>query len=480
MTLTKRTSNGASMKTLLVLAMMVGIVLALKPVVVVLVGVFLGSFLLVIQVKQGWRHSLWTAIIGLALFSYGFNNIPVPPTPAPLVDVLLLYALVGSLPIWWRLRSHDIVRRLVVVLVFLSLVAGLRLLVDIPRFGLLAVRDALYVFELWTLFPAIAMGFWLGDMKGRRYLNWLFGLALAWFLLYPFREVLLQWSPMVGIQRPVPLLAFTTAGFLSVPALFWFLRHTRRITSVLGVTAALVVVLFVQARGVYLALIAILFLLLFLRPGDVPRWGKLVAAFLLGLFVLTLIGPIPGRLGEPVGLNTVIEQLRTLFGDEGPGAGSFRHRLEAWPYVIGQVLESPLGPIWGIGYGPDLFQEFTVGPGVLVRKPHNDFLEIWARTGILGLIPWLSLLIILGTLALKAARQDPRNDWVLALQIMLWFASLGQPAMGFAYITMVWTGLTGLWLGMHLRQNAESVGGTKGGTSHAHTAHPQPLPPTRR
>jgi O-antigen ligase len=125
--------------------------------------------------------------------------------------------------------------------------------------------------------------------------------------------------------------------------------------------------------------------------------------------------------------------------------------------VIEEVLSEPLGPLFGVGLGPDLFQGFTLGPDILVRKPHNDFLEIWARLGVVGLIPWLCILVISGWEALKGARRNPRQSWILALQITLWIKSLSEPAMGFAYIVVPWAGLTGLWIGTQLRKKVTRV-----------------------
>jgi len=116
------------------------------------------------------------------------------------------------------------------------------------------------------------------------------------------------------------------------------------------------------------------------------------------------------------------------------------------------VLAAPLGPLVGVGLGVDLFQGFSVSEGVMVRKPHNDFLEIWARTGIFGLLAWLGILVTLGLAALRGFRREARHAWVVALQVVLGITALSQPAFGFAYISVVYVGLTGLWLGAWLRE----------------------------
>ncbi len=420
--------------------------------------------LLAVAVAQRrlWYYALWLAIFGLAIWSYGFNNVNVPLfRPFPLVDGLVLLSLISGLSNWSVFLRNAIIRLLLAFLLMLTVVVLFRLTVDRPEFGIVAARDALFALELWVMLPAIAAGYAMGERKFNLYLMWLFCMATVWFLLYPWRELLYAISPIVGIQRPVQLFAFTTAGFLSVPVFFWFLWNQRRVVGSFGASAALLILLMVQSRGAYLAMLGSVIALLPLWFRNVKQWAKIVAVcvvicVVVGTVVAVVADSITGRLGAPVGLNVAIAQLRTLLGEEGPGAGSLEHRLTAWPAVIEQVLSDHLGPFFGVGLGPDLFEGFELGPDIPVRKPHNDFLEIWGRLGVVGLVPWLGILAILGWEAFKGAWRSPRHGWILALQITLWVTSASQPAMGFAYTTVLWAGLTGLWIGAQLRER-ESI-----------------------
>lgn len=427
--------------------------------IVIAVSIAALALALVMGRQSLWSVPLWLAIFGLAVWSYGFNNFPLI-RPIPLVDALVVISVALGFRKWWELRKEPVVRRLLFLLSILLVVVFFRLMVDIPRYGLLASRDALFAFELWVIFPAIALGYTLGEERLDRRLLWLFGIATLWFLLYPWRDTLTALSPVFGIQRPVPLFAFTTAGFLSVPAFFWFLWHRGRLSGVLWAACAVLILLMVQGRGAYLAWFTSMFLVLLLHGRKSRLWSKVVILTLIGgLALLAVGGRFTGRVGEPVTFHTVVAQLETLIGKEGPGAGSFLHRLAAWPTVIDRVLSEPLGPVFGVGLGPDLFQGFALGPDILVRKPHNDFLEIWARLGVVGLLPWLSFLVVLGWAAFKGARRDVKQTWILALQITLWITSFGQPAMGFAYVTVVWAALSGLWIGARLHEEGRVYAG---------------------
>ncbi len=431
-------------------AILLGAVTSLRPEISALILSVLFISTILLYDKNIWKYGLLIPLFGLAVWSYGFNNIPLI-RPLPLVDALAWFAVIASLPYWWKLIKIPLIRNLFILLTLLTIIVLLRLIVDTPKYGLLAPRDALFVFELWTIFPAILLGYNYGYNKAERLIGSLFIISILWFLLYPFREFIISVSPIVGIQRPVPLFQFTTAGFLSVPAFFWFLNR-KGFLGIFGTSATLIIMLMVQSRGVYIAFILSIILSFLIRPALINRWKHLViSGILILLFVLTLGNSITGRLGLGVGFDTIIEQLATLLGKEGPGAGSFQHRLVAWASVIQQVLSNPLGPVVGLGLGLDLFQGFVVGSGALVRKPHNDFLEIWARMGIVGLIPWLSILFLAFRTSLKGVIKDTKNTWVLALQVALLITSLSQPAMGFAYITLVWVALTGLWIGSRLK-----------------------------
>ncbi len=350
------------MAVVFVLAIVVGVIIAVEPTAAIVIAFAVLMPLVLISVRNLWAYAIWVAIFGLAVWSYGFNNVPLI-RPLPLADALIIFSVIFGFTRWWPLHRVTVVRRLLFFLSALMFIVLLRLIVDIPSFGLLAVRDALFAFELWVLLPAIAMGVMLGERRLNRYLFWLFSITTAWFLLYPWRDVIVSISPVVGIQRPVPLFAFTTAEFLSVPAFFWFLWNRRGMIGVIGAVAALFILLLDQSRGAYLAFLGSVIVLYLLQPGGVKRWGRvMLAGAVVGVVLLLFGSSLTGRLGEPVGIDTVVKQMQTLAGEEGPGAGSFQHRLTAWPMVIRQVLSEPLGPVVGLGLGPDLFQGFTGGP----------------------------------------------------------------------------------------------------------------------
>jgi hypothetical protein len=95
---------------------------------------------------RAWLPLVGISLTGLVVLASGFNNIPFPlgGLTIPLVDAVLLYALIATGPLWWRLAARSTLgRRLLVLLLLLTAVATLRLLFDFPTYGVTAGRDAL-------------------------------------------------------------------------------------------------------------------------------------------------------------------------------------------------------------------------------------------------------------------------------------------------------------------------------------------------
>jgi O-antigen ligase len=432
---------------------LLGALAAISPVAAIsLVGLL---WFVVAVDARGWVTVAAALLAGLALFSYGFNNVAVqlPGARVPLVDVMLPILVLASAPSWTPVvRANRRLRQVLTLTIILTIWTAVRVIIDMPRFGLLAARDAVYAFEAWGIFVGIGVAARVGPARLERGLGVLWRVAVVWFLLMPVEHVLIGVAPMVGVQRPTSLVSFAGAGFVAAIALFWFLEEGRRSSLLFAALAAMAVV-FVQARGIYLG-VALAGLTVAatgrgrqgtgLRIGSPILRAGLVVLVVVG--ILALLPPIPGRLGIPAGIEAVAAQLGTLAGADGPGMGSLVHRARQWPLVVEAVLAEPLGWLIGIGFGPDLFGGFQLHE-VLIRKPHNDLLEIWARAGLVGVLPFVLLLAKLFAWGMSAARRHPHGRWVVALHVLMVVVALTQPFFSFAYGGLVYFLLCGMAIG---------------------------------
>ncbi len=388
----------------------------------------------------------WSALLlvlgGSLVLGYGFANVgvPTPWIPIPITELLLLALL-------WAVAARPFMQRIpasfALAACFLGF-AGIRLLVDYPVWGRDAVRDFTFPLELSFLL----VGYWaavtFGIPRLVRPLGWIFLACVLYSLLYPWRDELAAVSPTVGLQRPVPLLgSYSAAGPAAAAALFYFalVRPFGRL-SLIPAGAAIAVILMVQSRGLYLAipLAATVTGLIARRSNGVA--SRLAAGLLVGVvaaFGVMAFAPA-GRLG-PVTPSFATSQLATLRGDAGPLAGSISHRREWMESVLQTVEEQPVGWLIGVGLGPDLAGGFRTDQDAAVRKPHNDYLETYARFGIAGLGLFLAAIGLALFQVSRAARNASLGEapflwWVFAMSLVFLMIAATQPLLAFPYGTV--------------------------------------------
>ena len=422
---------------LLALAGAVSVVEPLAGAVVILL-----TYLLV-RNRGVFRDALVVLLVGNVTLTYGFANVGLRlgGIPVPLTEILLLPVAAFAL---LRLRSLSGLGPPATLLVGLLTLASVRLVVDVPRWGNLALRDFTTPLEA----IALVVGFWAVREYGVRWCARLcLGAALAvlaYGALFPLRDSIATLGPTVGLQQAVPLLGqYSGAAPAVAAALFLFLLRFRAPWSPILGAASLAVIALLQSRGLYLAIpLAGLSVLLVAGNFGGAFPARLAGSVVLGGFMLLLLVPLgpQGRMG-PVSAGFASSQIVTLLGRDGPGAGSFDHRVH-WAQELWSRQNQAVGSvIWGVGMGPDL-ADGAAGGQEFIRKPHNDYLEVFARFGVLGLGLWLGLV----GASLNAVRRgikaatDPESKtflvWILAASLVYLFVAATQPLLAFPYGTM--------------------------------------------
>lgn len=388
---------------------------------------------------------VWDAFVlviaGLLVFGYGFANVGViPGIPLPLADLVIAglgaYVISIARP-WPHLPPAFIGAGLY------GIIATCRLIVDFPTWG----KDALRDYSLAVELLALPVGYWViiryGLTRFVRFLTWVFIAVIAYSWLYPVRDLVGTLGPTFGLQKPVALF-----GYFNGPALvsaFFFFTIMRPFAAAPWIAAAaLPPIAIQQSRGLFVALPLAAILVAMAARGESGRGFRsgLALATVLGAIALVLsfaFSPA-GRLG-PTNATFIASQLGTLRGSEGPGAGSISHR-EGWlSNTLTRVSSHPNGWLIGLGLGPDLTDGFTSGDDSLVRKPHNDYLEAYARTGAIGLAALLiTLALAVGPVIAGARRQTHQSSsflwWVISTTVVFLFVAATQPLLAFPYGTI--------------------------------------------
>lgn len=409
--------------------------------------------------RKAWALFI-IALGGVTVLGYGFANVPaLPSVPVPLVDVLLVGTFLGLVLTGARWPVPQLP---FLVAAFLFCWASIRLVVDVPTWGSFAFRDYTTYAELSALF----VGYWLMERVGLerwiRALSWIFVVVVIYGLMQFNGGIFSTFNVIVGIQRPVTLLGHPT-GVASISAFFFFalLRPFGSKSLILAALAIAPIFLF-QSRGFYLALPLVAVLLVLLRART-PGLRRIAAAFALaavvGVIVLT-VQPT-GRFGttSPALLQ---EQLLTLVGGTGVGDGSLDHRTQWFSETTDRVRAHPGALVYGLGLGPDLAGGFSADSVLLVRKPHDDFLEVFARLGLIGLAAFLFLIgvsvknLVVGSRRSPTPRERFFQQWVHANSVIYLFISATQPLLAYPYGTIPLFGLLGAGLAVAGRRNAHA------------------------
>lgn len=361
-----------------------------------------------------WVRALFVVTLASFVLNYGFSNfsVGVGSMRATVPELVLMISL-G----WIMVRSWSALWIGGGVTFALLLYALPPLVVHLPSdlatYGIVAARDALPLLDSLFLFGGVAVVAFARDKQQwfawRHRFYWILLCAMLVYLpLYPFQEQMLSYSPRVtGYQQAVPLIGYyatgnvlALAGLLAViliPGQFAWVAADRPRRWVLGLAFFVYALglLMMQSRGTYIVAGLSVFLLAFGGYGLAVRRLVLMGAVLIGtLAAIDFSGvEIEGRVGN-IGLQMLTAQLESVTGEGG--LESARGGVDQRKRWVADSLSRWAGDyksvIAGIGFGMPLTDFAVAGAGgkpVQVREPHNSYVSVLTRTGLMGFIPWL-------------------------------------------------------------------------------------------
>lgn len=354
----------------------------------------------------------WT--IGLyMLFNYGFMQLRIPPVKGggvPVGEIVLIFSLITMNYSKIVPRFNQTVK-VYPFLIFLALGLGSAFWGFI-QYGMWSLRDATNVIE--SLFIFVGFSIYQNTNNLERFFYWLPRILLVtciYALSYPFSKFLIPFSPklMAGAGHEVTLF-FTYIGIpvillLSSCNLLLFakLKTVKQRTVIILIATFIWVytISFFQARIIYFQIIGLLFVFLLFKKKLFSFGIIIVLLTFLIIWTLPKIGiQIKGRLGQPTSIDFISNHFQTSFGIPRQGlegtAGGVSQRLKWWTDLYYKWIENPKAFLFGLGYGFPLVdfiafgEEYAVN-GQVVREPHNSFISIFARIGLIGGIAFILL-----------------------------------------------------------------------------------------
>jgi O-antigen ligase len=185
-----------------------------------------------------------------------------------------------------------------------------------------------------------------------------------------------------------------------------------------------------------------LFILAIFRKRHLKTPFVLAAAVLGIIGTISLVGlQVRGFKGEPITLEFMYAMARASFGLARGGdswlvwsaAGGVTHRVDWWTGIVDQLTAGPVNFLFGLGYGHPLTDHLWYGVAPL-REPHNSYLSIFARIGLVGFVLWcwvhVCLLRAWHTAYTWARKNGSNNLQTYLIVIMVYFAGIWVTAIG--------------------------------------------------
>ncbi|KJS42814.1 MAG: hypothetical protein VR70_03660 [Rhodospirillaceae bacterium BRH_c57] len=395
---------------------------------------------------------LMSMLVGYLVLTYGFMQLRIPPggIGIPLGELVLMVYL---MTITWPRVLHDMGRTTYLPIFVLWWGYGaIMVSIGALKYGPWALRDATSMIE--SLYVIVGFAVASNPRQLDRFFRWLGIAALLYVaMLWGYFDSvnLRQYSPTLqgGQGQDVALIFYYpfASNFVLWAAaglLLFFTRHPRWGKFALmgaGMLIAFALVV-VQARLTYLQIVALVALFMLLRRSTLTRATLLIPMMFVGLGLFLMAGvQVGGRITEQVDFDFFINHVLSIVG-MGEGGESIEQansgvplRLQWWENIWDQLTEGIHHMLFGLGYGIPLV-DFGVGEeGVKVREPHNSYLSLLARLGIVGVVLWVSMHIALLSAWWRAwsfARRmgwqewDDRLIWLMTFFILLWVAALPE------------------------------------------------------
>ncbi|HTA50950.1 MAG TPA: O-antigen ligase family protein [Verrucomicrobiae bacterium] len=407
-----------------------------------------------------WQVFALTALSGYLLLNYGFENLSLHVGGFP---IIISYGLMyGALGLAVLTQRHLIARALkeppVLCALALLVLAFCHLVLEVPQFGVWALRDSTMCLDAVFMLLGLAWAMKRDSLVFiTRWMTVIFSLNMLYGFTLPWGEKLWAWSPESGVFLKVPILGNYngTGDLLLAGAVFCicvgsFVVKRPAWLMLLLAAAQFLGVAITQVRRMYVGAVIVLIILVLL--GEVKKFAKLfvlVPVAILVILLATTVGglEISGRIG-PVNLAFFKDHIRSIETSEGTPGSSIESRFGMADEALGHFYSHP---VFGVGFGEPLLKDIDQSNGAAGRVPHNSSLTYLARLGAVGLALWIAFHFSLLKRFVYTYRQRHSCDrqvyafllWFFLFYVLFMLASFVEPPFEFpsgAVPFYFWTG----------------------------------------
>ncbi len=376
---------------------------------------------------------------GLLLLNYGFMQLRIASIPLAEI-ILVLFLATANLPL--LLGRFSLAVNVLPFVVWWFFGVGSALYYFNIN-GIWALRDATNVIE--SLFVLVGFSIFgvaqIRELILKKYPRFIFVLCI-YGLSYPFASILQTISPQVtaGAGHSVSVLFnyVISPMMLLIGALYLVINEKsdgflNRNKIIIAACLMLFTVGAFQARTIYIQITALLIILSLVKPSVAKQWVYILFGAVILLLLVSLTGiEFEGRLGQKVSADFFLNHFLAIFGIESDGlegaADGVDLRFTWWVGIYEWWSQKAETMLFGLGFGFPLI-DFGVSHGVMVREPHNSYISILARSGIVGFSCWVWLHICLFSAWLYSYLTCKKVSWkageVLLILLLAYFIFIG-------------------------------------------------------
>jgi len=385
---------------------------------------------------------LWT-ISAYLLLNYGFMIVRFPPMQGagvPIGELVLLFSL-ATIHFPTLLGELKKVFNPIPLLIF-SLFGIFGALHGLASHGMWAIRDATHEIESLYLLVGFAFAGRIEWMN--RLFRWLPALMAAVVLIgltYPIRNLVEPLVPHItnAVGNRTPILQYLNTYTMTLWAVAMLVIWKRNINvfNYILVAGALISFLIAvhQSRTIYLQFAGLMMLMAWKKPEINRKLFMALALFIIVLIIISVTGiEIKGRLGEKVDIHFLLDHLKSVVGIKSDtkgisgAAGGVGLRTGWWIKIFDDLTSSIGHFVKGLGFGIPL-TDFHDDSDALVREPHNSYISVVARMGLIGILSlfWMYASLIIAWN--RAYKRCTAMGWEEGKRILLFF---------FSYFVLIW------------------------------------------
>ena len=375
-----------------------------------------------------------TILYGNLFCGWSFQNLKLGSLP---INEIVLVILILSLGLKEIIKEISKITNIALFGIWLF-IGLIYLILGYYEYGLIALRKGSHTIDAFYIF----LGFYLISNK-KLYLDFfdnfriIIYILVVYILLIPFKETISNLAPNIsGVQggNTISLFNYTSISVVLLWIGFYVFINFKNI-KVLNLNNNFIAFLFIfisaaifQQRYIYLSLFIILIFLIFLNEIDLKKifigtFYLIIISFALSFFDFN----IEGRMGT-FSLKFLINHILSTFGIynevTSAASGTVDQRIIWIKEVLNNSLLSYERFLFGIGYGKNLI-EFGVSKSVIATEPHNAFLSLYGKMGIVGFSLWsVAHLFFIRTwkktyIFLKEKKLNDKKNKILGLFIFI-------------------------------------------------------------